>query len=78
MGDKEIVENIARLIDSLGYKRGKIKRYWGKGPKGCSWMYKINLTALGLWRYYQDLKRIEKNYGEIASLWKKREKLEKH
>lgn len=78
MGDKEIVENIARLIDSLSYKRGKIKRYWGKSPKGCCWMYKINLTALGLWRYYQDLKRSEKKYGEIAGLWKKREKLEKH
>jgi hypothetical protein len=72
MKGKGIVENVARLIDSLGYNRGAVRSYFDKNDwcKKRIKMYKVELNTLGLRKYNEDLNKISAGRKELG-LWKK-------
>lgn len=79
MKSKEIIELIARLIDSLGYRRNEISSYHERNK----WtneefdMHKVSISLPGAQKYFVDLEELKRKYGNIAGLWKKNKGLER-
>ncbi len=81
MNNKEIMQLITKIIDSLHYSRGNLTKrdYKKDGIKKEIWCVSLNIA--GIKNYWLDLENVEMEYGKILSLWKKREaikELSKH
>ncbi len=81
MVDKRIVESIARIIDSLGYKRSKVTYHRWKGMCFDKYhetdFYEVFLWSEGFLNFYKDVKEcINKYNNQYLGLWHKNKQFE--
>lgn len=80
MKDKEIIEGLAALLDSLGYERSDVLRIKNSGFSSHSqksFLYRVMIRIIGAHKLRKDLKDATDKYGQIAGLWKKQYSLDK-
>lgn len=81
MTDKNIIEAIARIMDSLGYKRGKVTYHRWKGMCFDKYhetdLYEVFLWSEGFLNFYKDVKDcIHKYNNKYLGLWHKDKEFE--
>lgn len=78
MSSKDIIFEIKKLCEYLGYKTSQIVSYKNKGTFGNKndkkTMYKINILSNGIKKLGYDLLNLEKKYCKEIGFWKKKSK----
>lgn len=79
MKGKKIMKAVCDLIDSLGYDRSRLTSYHAeKKFNGYEWkvkMWRVRIHVLGMVKFLKDLDSLIEEYGELAGLWRRQEKL---
>src|SRR3989344_6536142 len=77
MSDKNIMDLVCDLIDSLNYDRTKLREYTEKSKYSDKniLMYRTEMNIRGLKKFNEDLEAMKQKYSYLAGLWRKSGKL---